>query len=227
MVNKLVLFDIDGTLLSVDHRRMRSMISELLTKLDLAGIDHSAIPFAGRTDRAIFSDLMGPAALDRNLFNEVQNRYVKELEQSVQPDWVEVHTGAEETIAWCTSQNIAYGLLTGNFEDAAYIKLKKANLDHHFEFGAFGCEHSDRNALPEIAHRKAEIHFGRSFRAEDIIIIGDTPNDVACARHYQTRCIAVTTGPFSESELNSHKPDLILSSLENPHNWFHDFLRTS
>lgn len=227
MTNKLILFDIDGTLLSVDHKRMRSMIAGLLTELNLVEIDHSGIPFAGRTDKAIFSDLMGSAAADTKRFAEVQSRYIKALDESVQTDWVDVHTGARETIAWCTSQNVAYGLLTGNFEEAAYIKLKKAGLNQHFEFGAFGCEHADRNALPEIAHHKAEKHFGRSFRPEDIIIIGDTPNDVACAHHYQARCVAVTTGPYSETELHPHQPDLILNSLENPHNWLHDFLSIS
>lgn len=206
---------------------MRSMIAALLQELDLNEVDHTGISFAGRTDKAIFSDLMGSAAQHTTRFEEVKHRYITELSRAVQPDWVEVHAGVNETIAWCTEQQIPFGLLTGNFEDAAFTKLRHADLHHHFSFGAFGCEHADRNALPAIAHQKAEAAFNRTFSQEDIIIIGDTPNDVACARHYKAQCIAVTTGPFSENELNQHRPDLILHSMEKPEKWLHDFLRTA
>lgn len=227
MKHKLILFDIDGTLLSVSHRNMRQMISSLLQEMELTEVDHQQIPFAGRTDKAIFSDLMGSAALDAARFELVKQRYLDALEKAVQPEWVETHAGAHETVAWCIEQNIPFGLLTGNFEAAAYTKLRHADLHQRFTFGAFGCEHADRNALPAIAHQKAEAVYGRSFAPEDIVIIGDTPNDVACARHYNARCIAVTTGPYNEDELSTHLPDRILNTMEHPQEWLHDFLRTS
>lgn len=206
---------------------MRKMIAALLEDMKLTEIDHTGISFAGRTDKAIFSDLMGSAAFDAVRFEQVKSRYIRELELAVQPDWVETHAGAHETIAWCQQQNIPFGLLTGNFEAAAFTKLRHADLHHHFSFGAFGCEHADRNELPAIAHKKAEAQFSRTFAPEDIIIIGDTPNDVACARHYNSRCIAVTTGPYSQDELHTYGPDLILNTMEHPQNWLNDFIRTA
>lgn len=226
MQDKLILFDIDGTLLSVDHQRMRTLIHGLLERLELVEVEHHRIPFAGRTDRAIFSDLMGSSATDLARFEEVRQAYLKELDENLHPSWVQVHDGVEETIQWCTENSIPYGLLTGNFEQAAFMKLRQAGLDAHFHFGAFGCEHTDRNALPAIAHKKAEFSYNRTFSQKDIIIIGDTPNDVLCARHYQARSVAVTTGPYSAEQLKESNPDHVISTMENPHSWLHDLLQS-
>ncbi|KPP99156.1 MAG: putative phosphatase [Bacteroidetes bacterium HLUCCA01] len=226
MQDKLILFDIDGTLLSVDHLRMRTLIHGLLERLELIDVEHHRIPFAGRTDRAIFSDLMGSAAANPARFEEVRQAYLAELNEHLHPSWVEVHDGVEETIQWCNEQHIPYGLLTGNFEQAAFIKLRLAGLDAHFRFGAFGCDHTDRNALPAIAHKKAEFSYNRTFTQKDIIIIGDTPNDVLCAQHYQARSVAVTTGPYSADQLRESNPDYVITSMQNPHNWLNELLQS-
>ena len=94
-----------------------------------------------------------------------------------------------------------------------------------FRFGAFGCDHTDRNALPAIAHKKAEFSYNRTFTQKDIIIIGDTPNDVLCAQHYQARSVAVTTGPYSADQLRESNPDYVITSMQNPHNWLNELLQ--
>jgi phosphoglycolate phosphatase-like HAD superfamily hydrolase len=215
----LILFDIDGTLLSVDHQHMRTMIASLLESMNINTTDHQKVPFAGRTDRAIFSDLMGSQATDESLFGKVKSAYLSMLTDSLNPDWITIHNGVQESIEWCISNGIPYGLLTGNFEQAAYTKLSKAGLDRYFDFGAFGCDHTDRNVLPGVALQKARNRFDRPFQAREMIIIGDTPNDIACARYAGAVSIAVTTGPFPAAALREHKPNMLIESLENPGDW--------
>ncbi|MCH8494726.1 MAG: HAD family hydrolase [Balneolales bacterium] len=222
--NKLILFDIDGTLLSVESRNMRLLIAKLFDELNINETEHESVSFAGRTDKAIFSDLLGKKATASGLFDEVKQRYIDLLDEQMQEAWIEVHEGAREAIEWCIERQLPYGLLTGNFEQAAYIKLRKAGLDSYFQFGAFGCDQADRNQLPGIAHRKAEHHFERHFQPEDLIIIGDTPNDIGCAQYYGARSIGITTGPYTETSLRSHNPDTVISSLKEPNSWLSDFV---
>ena len=119
MQDKLILFDIDGTLLSVDHLRMRTLIHGLLERLELIDVEHHRIPFAGRTDRAIFSDLMGSAAANPARFEEVRQAYLAELNEHLHPSWVEVHDGVEKTTFNGVPQQqhpVTDVSSTGNFE---------------------------------------------------------------------------------------------------------------
>ena len=98
--------------------------------------------------------------------------------------------------------DVAVALLTGNYEPVARLKLRSAGIGHHFApgQGAFGSDHEDRAALPAIARRRAAVN-GRPHPRERTVVIGDTPNDVACARADGVRCLAVSTGPFRADEL--------------------------
>jgi phosphoglycolate phosphatase-like HAD superfamily hydrolase len=87
-------------------------------------------------------------------------------------------------------------------------------LAGYFSFGAYGCDHADRNLLGPIALQRAEKHTGKSFSAGETWIIGDTPKDIACAKAIGARCLAVATGSFSMSQLQSHGADIVVSSLE-------------
>jgi phosphoglycolate phosphatase len=223
--NNLILFDIDGTLLSVNHQQMRSMIASLFRNMELMLTDHTSVPFAGRTDRAIFSDLLGDRATDHTLFGKVKDSYLSMLTHALDPEWITIHKGVRESIEWCITNQIPYGLLTGNFEQAAFTKLNKAGLDHYFDFGAFGCDHTDRNVLPGVALDKARTKFEHPFQASKMIIIGDTPNDVACARYAGAISVAVTTGPYSFQDLKRYEPDFLIDSLENPGAWLDEATR--
>jgi phosphoglycolate phosphatase len=221
----LILFDIDGTLLSVNHQHMRSMIATLFERMNLTVNHHQKVPFAGRTDRAIFSDLLGDRSGDESLFGEIKSGYLSMLSSELKSEWITTHDGVRESIEWCISNGLAYGLLTGNFEQAAYTKLSKAGLDHYFDFGAFGCDYTDRNVLPGIALEKARNRYDRPFEASKMIIVGDTPNDIACARYAGAVSVAVTTGPYSAKNLQDYGPNLLIESMENPGEWLHAAIR--
>ena len=106
-------------------------------------------------------------------------------------------------------------LLTGNVEPAAQLKLRLVGLDHFFRLpGAFGEDSHDRRDLPRLAHERISRHTGLDLHPSQFIVIGDTPNDIACARHYGARAVAVATGrSYSAEDLLAHSPDAVLPDL--------------
>lgn len=104
-------------------------------------------------------------------------------------------------------------LLTGNVEAGARIKLRHFALDHFFTHGAFGCDHHDRNQLGPIARQRAVHACGEDFPPERIVVIGDTPKDIACARALGARVVAVATGASTRPELEEAAPDILLDDL--------------
>ena len=97
----------------------------------------------------------------------------------------------------------------------AYAKLRAANLDDFFPFGAFGSDHEDRRELPPVAVLHAEAHTGLHFQGKDVVIIGDTEYDVLCGRPMGVFAVAVATGHFNRAYLASYEPDLLLDDLQN------------
>jgi phosphoglycolate phosphatase-like HAD superfamily hydrolase len=112
---------------------------------------------------------------------------------------------------------ITVGLLTGNVEAGAMTKMRHYAMDHHFAFGAYGCDHSDRNRLGPVALERAGRHAGRSFSPAETLVIGDTPKDIACAAAMGARCLAVATGTFGVDGLTG--ADQIAESLEDEKVW--------
>lgn len=105
------------------------------------------------------------------------------------------------------------GLLTGNLEPLAYLKIERINLTAtELPFGAFGSDHADRNALPLVAAERASARYGRTVAPEELVIIGDTPRDIACARAVGATAVAVATGYFTTEELR--EADVVLDTLE-------------
>ena len=105
------------------------------------------------------------------------------------------------------------GLLTGNIEAGARIKLRPTGLWPRFRLGAYGSDHADRNRLPEVAARRAEALVGRVFRGPDVVVIGDTPRDIECARAFGASAVAVATGRLGVAELRAHVPDHLFADL--------------
>ena len=110
---------------------------------------------------------------------------------------------------------ITVGLLTGNIAAGAAAKMRHFGLDRHFAFGAYGCDHADRNRLGPVALERAERHAGRSFTAEETLVIGDTPKDIDCARAMGARCLAVATGRFSADDLRDAGATRVVASLDD------------
>ena len=110
--------------------------------------------------------------------------------------------GATELLAEYRNAGHTLGLLTGNLARGAAIKVNHYEVGHHFGFGAYGDDHWDRNELGPIALTRAEEFAGRRFSANETLVIGDTPKDIACAHAFGAKCLAVATGAFDEAALH-------------------------
>ncbi len=225
MRTRFVLFDIDGTLLKVQKMFMQELITEVLKR---SGREQAVIaerPFAGRTDRDIFASILADNDLPVDQFNFFRDIYLEALEQMLKPDDLEELPGAREAIEFALDSGHMAGLLTGNFREAAFTKLNRADLDRYFSMGAFGGDHAERSKLPEVAYELGKMLIGSSFEPTDMVIIGDTPNDIDCAKRFGCVSVSVSTGPFSQKQLDEHEPDLNLSHLGEPERWLSPLLK--
>lgn len=222
---KLLLFDIDGTLLEtggVGRKAVESALSELAGQ----PISTEGVSFSGKTDPQILREVLTLNDVHPDLLNgrfaEVVDAYRAMLPRLLQAAMVRALPGAAALVERLHAEPaVQLGLLTGNVREMAYLKLDAIGLGGYFPFGAFGCDHEDRNALPAVAVERALAHAGRPFEPSDVLVIGDTPRDVECARAYGARVVAVATGRFGRAELAEHAPDALLDSLED---WRDDLL---
>jgi phosphoglycolate phosphatase len=203
----LVLFDIDGTLLTGATRAHSEALDRAIREVhgvDPAGIRKQIEP-AGRTDgeiaRLILLDLGVSARRIDELSGEVREACCRIYAQIRPPDLTShVVPGIPDVLAWLGEREGAtLGLVTGNYEPVGRLKLRLAGIGKWFASapGAFGSDSEDRAALPAIARRRAG-----HVRREDTVVIGDTPRDIACARADGVRCLAVTSGQFGPAELS-------------------------
>ena len=210
MKRKLVLFDIDGTLLLSAGAGRRAILAALADHIpDLARVE--GIRFDGKTDPQIVTELLeaagDPAPRDAARVALVLARYVAHLEQelAVHGHRSRLMPGIPALLDALESEaGVVLGLLTGNVAPGARLKLRAAGLDpDRFLVGAFGSDHAERGALPLIAAQRAAPHFGWVPTGAEVVIIGDTPADVLCAACIGARTVAVATGGFGVLELES------------------------
>ena len=207
-MSKLVLFDIDGTLVLTGGAGVSAMnraCQEIIGHADaLAGI-----PVAGRTDWIILHDTLGRIGheLDEDLFARLRDAYLRHLrEEILQPGKgvKDVMPGVRPLLdALGQRDDVFVGLLTGNFEEGARIKLEHFDLWRHFRCGAFGDDAADRNALVPFALARARERGLANIPPHHVIVVGDTPHDVACARAVDAVPVGVATGSFSAGELDA------------------------
>jgi phosphoglycolate phosphatase-like HAD superfamily hydrolase len=206
----LLLFDIDGTLLAGATDAHRDALHAALRSVH--GVDASSvrarIEFAGRTDgeiaRALLLDLGVSAERIDDRADAVRDECCRVFAELCPQDLSHtVIAGVDELLAALSAlDSVKLGLVTGNFEPVARIKLARAGIGGYFGSGcgAFGSDNEDRAALPAIARRRAG-STGRPVAREETIVIGDTPRDIACAQADGLRCVAVATGPYGAAEL--------------------------
>ncbi len=213
----VLLFDIDGTLLQ-SHGVGRRSVHAALEALAGGTYDFSGLPFSGKTDRQIFREILEGAAeagLDArpeqaDRFGEL---YAERMTANLPEATVEDLPGAVALVRRLAEDGAEMGMLTGNIEPLAYLKIEQIGLGRdHLPFGAFGNDDADRNALPAVAARRASERFGREVAHHELVIIGDTPRDVACARAVGAVAVAVATGSYSADELR--EADVVLETLE-------------
>jgi phosphoglycolate phosphatase-like HAD superfamily hydrolase len=210
---RLILFDIDGTLLWTAGAGRRAIHRALLDEMGTAGpID--GYRFDGKTDPQIVRELMElaghPDARSDDRVIAVCRRYVElltaELEKPTQA--TRVYPGITELLAalepYEADGSALVGLLTGNVERGAALKLRSAGLDFaRFAVGAFGSDSHHRPALPAVAAQRAFERTGRRFAGADLVVVGDTPDDVACCRPMGARSVGVATGFYDVGALRA------------------------
>lgn len=215
---KLVLFDIDGTLIDSGGAGTRSL--DLAFK-ELFSIDNAfeGISMAGKTDIQIMKEGIVRHNLPsgNGILPEIINAYIKNLFIEINNDKKHVKPGIKEALKMLISENGDYqlGLLTGNIEQGARIKLDPFDLNRYFPSGAFGNDDEDRNKLLPIAAERFRKISDREIHFKDCIIVGDTPRDVYCAKPYGASCIAVATGPYSVSSLVEAGADVVFENLSD------------
>ncbi len=216
----VILYDIDGTLLTVNRNFNRALLRKLLDQLNIHYPEMEKDVFSGRTDHDIFSSFLVNHDFDPKLYNAFKQEYLKNISEGLGPHNVRKHDFVDDVIQFFSGNEFIRGVLTGNYPIAAEIKLKAAGIELSYEFGAFGEDVKDRNELPFMAMRAAEKLLNMPIDAGRFIVLGDTPRDIFCAKGAGMKSVAVATGSFNEEELAAHEPDLVISSLENPENWF-------
>jgi phosphoglycolate phosphatase-like HAD superfamily hydrolase len=214
---RLVLFDIDGTLLSCG-RQVRTLFGTAFTAVFGIAGGFDGYDFAGKTDRRIVHDLAtaGGVPVDDALaaLPRVRERYLANLRRGLDHRQMRVMPGARELLARLAGRgDVALGLLTGNFEEGAYCKLGRVGLDRFFGFGAFGDDGLDRDELPPVSLARAATAFGRRFGPADTLVVGDTPLDVACARAHGLPVLAVATGTVPAERLAAAGADWVAPDL--------------
>jgi phosphoglycolate phosphatase-like HAD superfamily hydrolase len=215
---RVFLFDVDGTLVTARGAGRRAMAAALAATYGTAG-DIDRYDFRGKTDRRALFDILGAAGLgDEAIARDLDRcfaRYVEELEALIgDGSRVAVLPGVGPLVrALAARADALVGLLTGNIEAGARVKLAPTGLWPLFRVGAYGSDHADRRALPAIACKRAGALVGRTVPFAAVTIIGDTPLDIDCARACGARAVAVATGFHPLDDLAAEKPDLLFPSF--------------
>ena len=220
MKRKLVLFDIDGTLLLSAGAGRRAIHAALAERgVDLSRV--SGIRFDGKTDPQIIIELLAASGVSESADSarvaELLAVYVTHLERDL-----ELH-GRRSTLmpgipalldTLEADDGVVLGLLTGNVATGARLKLAAAGIDPaRFRVGAFGSDHHRRSELAPVAARRAEPHFGRVPAGQEVVIIGDIPADVSCGACIGARTIAVATGGYTVAELEATGADRVFADF--------------
>ena len=218
---KLVLFDIDGTIMLSAGAGGRAVRRALVEVFGASGPEKHR--FDGKTDPQIVRELMTIAghatehidARMTSLFDRYLAYLEEELRVSSAVGGIRVMPGIFELLdALEAREDVVLGLLTGNLAEGARAKLSAAGIDpDRFRVGAYGSDHEVRAELPAVAQRRAREYLGLTFSGRDIVVIGDTPADLQCGVAIGCRAIGVATGAYSLEDLREHRPAAVFSDL--------------
>ncbi|ROL60962.1 HAD family hydrolase [Bacteroidetes/Chlorobi group bacterium ChocPot_Mid] len=218
----LILFDIDGTILKFRQYHSKEIFAKMLKEVFGKDVPLSIMPdFSGMTDLQILKDIANKINLDSSKLianlPKVWASISKDFEKYCTSEYMLLLPNIRELITYFdTHPDFLLGLLTGNFIENAYIKLRAFNLEGFFQFGAFGSDKDDRNLLPPIAINRANDFVGFNiFDKKNTLLIGDSPRDIECAKSNNLPVLAVATGNFSANELFLYKPDCVLNDFKD------------
>src|SRR3954447_2882272 len=215
----LVLFDIDGTLLLRAHVEHRHALADAVEEVyGATDPGPRAVPAAGRTDGEIAREicLLGGVSAERidDGAADFRAACARAYARRCPPDLRDrLAPGVERVLDELAERaGVRLSLVTGNLETVARLKLDRAGLGRYFPAGqgGFGSDAEDRTELPPIARKRAGTN-GAPYPRARPVVVGDTPNDIACARADGVRCIAVATGPYGTEQLGA--ADAVVASL--------------
>jgi phosphoglycolate phosphatase len=213
---RLVLFDIDGTLVHTGRAGVRAFAQVFASEFGAHdGIER--MKFAGRTDVSLVREFFGMHSIPASAanFERFFERYVHWLHHLLVESQTEECPGVRTLIAnlQALPEPPLLGLLTGNVRLGAEIKLRHFGLWEHFETGGFADDREDRNEIAAVARQRGCRVLGRELRGEEIVVIGDTPLDIRCGRAIGAKVLAVATGGATLAELEAHKPDWAVADV--------------
>jgi phosphoglycolate phosphatase len=213
---RLVLFDIDGTLVRTGGAGVKAFAKTFASEFNAAD-GFERLKFAGRTDTGLVREFfsfhqIAPTPQNLQRFFE---RYVFWLDHILRDSKTELCPGVWEFIheLQALPQAPLLGVLTGNIRLGAEIKLRHFNLWHVFQAGAFGDDHEERDQIAAVARQRGSRILGEDLHGDQVLVIGDTPHDIRCARAIGAKALAVATGGAKLEELERHQPDWAIPDL--------------
>jgi phosphoglycolate phosphatase-like HAD superfamily hydrolase len=212
MKQKLILFDIDGTLLKGKSKIHFNAFIEAFRKIFKMDANPDEIDHAGKTDKRIILELSEKYGIPRDIvlsrLKEIYKIMIDFYKKNVDLDiGIKPNDNVEKLLSILKKKGYILGLLTGNLETIARTKIGKFDLNKYFSFGSFGEISENRSKLLENAIEQAESKFKINLSKEDIFVIGDTRFDVECGKHVGVKIIVVATGKYSVEELKKYNPD--------------------
>lgn len=216
---KLVLFDIDGTLIQGLNEAQILAFSHAFKKVFNIDTSITKIDHNGKTDRQIMVELLKKEGFNEDLIRsktkEIMNEMIPFFNEKVKEKKIKITEGAKELLDELIKRNIPIGLITGNLEDIAKKKMEEVDLKDYFKFGGFGSDSERRSEMIEIAIERAERIYGVKFNLKDVFVIGDTPKDIIAGKEAGVQTIAMVTGMYSEEDLKEEKPDFIFKNFSD------------
>jgi phosphoglycolate phosphatase-like HAD superfamily hydrolase len=225
-MNRLVLWDVDGTLVrcgDVGRRAIERAARRALDhRVDWTEDSVPQVRMGGGTDPGILLELLGHGGVDGAESDELLDLALRHLEdevaaaaRTIELEGVVLPGAAEVVARLDRAPGVVQSVLTGNIRPGAVVKLGAFGLDEalDLEIGAYGSDHIDRNRLVPLAVHRASAKHGCQFEPDDVWVVGDTPKDLACARAGGVRCLLVATGGHPLDELEELGADVVLPDL--------------
>ena len=214
---RLVLFDIDGTLIHSGGAGVKAFAKAFATEFGIAD-GTERLKFAGRTDVSLVREFFGHHQIPPTTgnFERYFQAYLHWLGQIAPESPGKICPGFEEFYAGLKTrpEPPLIGLLTGNIRRGAEIKLGQHGLWDKFSFGGFADDHEERDTIAAVARQRGAERLNHPpLRGEEVLVIGDTPLDIRCARAIQAKVLAVATGNFTVEELAEFKPDWVVQDF--------------
>lgn len=215
-MKRLLLFDIDGTL--VWGGPAKAAFEDAMNQVFGTAGPIGGHDFSGKTDPQIARELLTLAGFEsadiEAGFDALWREYLAGLGARLVDQPMSLLPGVEDLLDALTRRDdVGLGLLTGNISGGARLKLDSVGLAGYFPVGGYGSDAEDRDELPAVAMDRANEHFGTELSPDSVVVIGDTPRDVACGKNGGTRTVAVATGWYDAETLASHEPDSVLEDL--------------